>query len=71
MESHKTAYQIFSLKSLVNKYTERTRNEKAYLCFVDFKKGTLLGMPCEYISQSKQKIEKNGKSNCVVKIKDN
>ena len=39
LEGCRTTDHIFSLKTLINKYTlEKKRNNKLYACFIDFKK---------------------------------
>ena len=38
LENYRTTDHIFSLKTLLNKYTRGVRNGKVYSCFIDFKK---------------------------------
>ena len=38
LENYRTTDHIFSLKTLLNKYTRDVRNGKVYLCFIDFRK---------------------------------
>ena len=40
LENHRTTDLIFSLKTLINKYTKSVRNGKVYSCFIDFDKST-------------------------------
>ena len=37
IEKHRTTDHVFSLKTLINKYTREKRNKKLYASFIDFK----------------------------------
>ena len=80
LENYRTTDHIFSLKTLLNKYTRGVRNGKVYSCFIDFKKaydavwheGMYAKLESLNINGKFLEIIKNmyEKSNCAVKIQN-
>ena len=80
IEKHRTTDHIFSLKTLISKYTGEKRNKKLYASFIDFKKaydsvwheGFFTKLESLNIEGNFLEIIKNlyQKSNCAIKIQN-